>query len=92
MVSSPPRHYRSRSSRLVAITYADGRAGQANEFEAELVCGIVQQIFLTVSQNLVDELDLHGDARMVQHTAHTPDTILGARRRYRHATPGPAHW
>jgi hypothetical protein len=61
--------------RLAAITYADGRAGQANDFEADLVCSIVQEFFLTFSQNLVDELDLNGNPKLPQHTPHTPDTF-----------------
>src|SRR5262249_39424561 len=42
--------------RLVAITYSDGKSGQANEFEADLVCAIVQQLFLTLSASLANEL------------------------------------
>ena len=60
---------------LAAITYEDGRAGQANAFEAELVCSMVQQLFLTVSQGLVDELDKDGHPRLSQHVLHSPDSF-----------------
>ena len=61
--------------RLAAITYADGRSGQANEFEADLVCSIVQQLFLTISQSLANELDMDENQRLVRHSLHTPDTF-----------------
>lgn len=61
--------------RLAAITYADGRAGQANDFEAELVCSIVQQIFLSFSQSLVNELDVDGNPKFTQHALSTPETF-----------------
>jgi len=61
--------------RLVAITYADGKSGQANEFEADLVCAIVQQLFLTLSASLANELDVTGAPIPVQLAAHTPETF-----------------
>jgi hypothetical protein len=61
--------------RLCAITYADGRAGQANEFEADLVCSIAQQFFLTFSQSLVDELESNGSPKIPQHAPHTLETF-----------------
>jgi hypothetical protein len=60
---------------LEAITYPDGRAGQANEFEADLVCSIVQQLFLTSSQILDNQLDASGNPIQSQHPANTPDTF-----------------
>ncbi len=63
------------SRRLVAITYADGRAGQANQFEADLVCAIVQQLFLSLSASLADELDANGAAKPVNAAAHTAETF-----------------
>jgi hypothetical protein len=61
--------------RLVAITYADGKSGQANDFEAALVCSIVQQLFLTLSATLVNELDVAGAAIPAHGAAHTPETF-----------------
>jgi hypothetical protein len=61
--------------RLVAITYADGKSGQANEFEADLVCAIVQQLFLTLSASLANELNVTGAPIPVQAAAHTPETF-----------------
>jgi hypothetical protein len=61
--------------RLAAITYPDGRAGQANDFEAELVCSLVQQIFLTYSQCLVNELDTDDNPKVASHALHTPYTF-----------------
>jgi hypothetical protein len=61
--------------RLVAITYADGRSGQANEFEADLVSSLVQQLFLTVCATLSNELDGAGAVIPVQPIAHTPETF-----------------
>ncbi|MBL0869722.1 MAG: AAA family ATPase [Phycisphaerales bacterium] len=61
--------------RLIAITYADGKSGQANEFEADLVCSLVQQLFLTLSASLANELDVTGMAIPVQPAAHTPQTF-----------------
>lgn len=61
--------------RLVAITYPDGKSGQANEFEADLVCSIAQQLFLTLSASLVNELDSTGVPIPAQSAAHTPETF-----------------
>lgn len=61
--------------RLVAITYADGKSGQANEFEADMVCAIVQQLFLTLSASLANELDVTGTPIPVQAAPHTPETF-----------------
>ncbi|MCK6486603.1 MAG: DEAD/DEAH box helicase [Phycisphaerae bacterium] len=61
--------------RLVAITYADGKSGQANEFEADLVCAIVQQLFLTLSASLANELDVTGTPIPIQAAPHTPETF-----------------
>jgi hypothetical protein len=61
--------------KLAAITYADGRAGQANEFEADLVCRIVQQLFLTFSQSLDRTLDTSGNPIIAEHALHTQDTF-----------------
>lgn len=61
--------------RLVAITYADGKSGQANEFEADLVCAIAQQLFLTLSASLANELNVTGAPIPVQAAAHTPVTF-----------------
>jgi len=47
----------SPERRLVAVTYEDGRAGQANEFEANLVCSMVQLLFLQFSRFLDGEND-----------------------------------
>lgn len=38
--------------RLVTITYPDGRAGQANQFEGDIVCSMVQELFLAFSDKL----------------------------------------
>lgn len=62
-------------NRLIALTYADGRAGQANDFEADLVCGIVQQLFLSVSRSLDNELDDNGQITTPQHTLQSPDSF-----------------
>jgi hypothetical protein len=61
--------------RLVAVTYQDGRAGQANDFEADLVCSLVQQLLLTVSKDLDDELDAAGNPRTPQHALHATETF-----------------
>jgi hypothetical protein len=59
--------------RLVTITYPDGRAGQANQFEGDIVCSMVQELFLAFS----DKLD--GDSSGVeissadQHQHFTPE-------------------
>ena len=43
--------------RLVAVTYEDGKSGQANAFEADIVCSTVQELFLAFSQALDNEKD-----------------------------------
>jgi AAA domain len=52
---------------LVAVTYEDGRAGQANSFEADLVCCMVQQLFLAFSQRLDGERDPAGHDIAASH-------------------------
>ena len=59
--------------RLVAVTYEDGRAGQANEFEADMVCSIVQQLFLNGSQFLDGENDIAGQAITPNHAAYSAE-------------------
>lgn len=59
--------------RLLAITYDDGRAGQANQFEADLVCGIVQQLFQSMSTALENELDGNGVLKPCVHGSYTPE-------------------
>jgi hypothetical protein len=61
--------------RISAVTYEDGRAGQANAFEADFVCSVVQQLFLTISQYLTDELDQDGNPKSPQHVLHSPDSF-----------------
>jgi hypothetical protein len=56
--------------RLVAVTYPDGKAGQANAFEADVVCSIVQQLFLTFSQSLDEEKNPAGQIIVPNHVAH----------------------
>jgi hypothetical protein len=58
--------------RLVAVTYEDGRAGQANAFEADIVCSMVQQLFLGFSQRLDGEQDATGQLLTPAHAAHDP--------------------
>jgi hypothetical protein len=53
--------------RLVAITYPDGKSGQANVFEADLVCSIVQQIFRAFSRALDGEKDASGQVISPNH-------------------------
>lgn len=60
---------------LTSITYQDGRAGQANTFEADLVCTIVQQLFLTCSSSLDNELDQNGNPTPVNHCPYDPATF-----------------
>jgi len=50
-------HIIDPQKKLVAITYPDGRSGQANSFEAALTCALVQQLFLSTSGSLDGELD-----------------------------------
>jgi superfamily I DNA and/or RNA helicase len=61
--------------RLTAVTYEDGRAGQANEFEAGIVCSIAQQLFLTGSQILDEEKDASGQLIVQPHMAWDPDAF-----------------
>ena len=60
---------------LVAVTYEDGRAGQANEFEADAVCGMVQQLFLTFSKFLAGEKDATGQEIVPSHALHDPESF-----------------
>jgi len=60
---------------LVAVTYEDGRAGQANEFEADIVCSMVQQLFLAFSQYLDGELDPNGQLVTPTHTPYDADSF-----------------
>lgn len=61
--------------RLVAVTYEDGKAGQANAFEADIVCSIVQQLFLAFSAALDNEKDTAGHVIAPSHAANAPDTF-----------------
>jgi len=56
--------------RLVAVTYEDGRAGQANSFEADVVCSMVQQLFLSFSQGLDGERNAAGNDITPTHSAY----------------------
>ena len=62
----------SPDRRLVAVTYEDGRAGQANSFEADLVCSMVQQLFLAFSQGLDGERDPAGNEIAATHGPYEP--------------------
>lgn len=55
---------------LIAVTYEDGRAGQANGFEADVVCSIVQQLFASFSQFLDGEKDEEGQLKTPTHQAY----------------------
>jgi hypothetical protein len=57
---------------LAALTYEDGRAGQANAFEADIVCSIVQQLFITFSQRLDGERNETGQEMTPNHEAYAP--------------------
>lgn len=57
---------------LAAVTYEDGRAGQANAFEADIACSMVQQLFLTFSQSLDGERNETGQEMTPNHEANTP--------------------
>jgi superfamily I DNA and/or RNA helicase len=57
------------------VTYNDGRAGQANDFEARLVCSIVQELYLAFSNVLDGELDEQEHAIVAPHSAHTSDSF-----------------
>jgi hypothetical protein len=61
--------------RLVAVTYEDGKAGQANAFEADIACSLVQQLFLTFSAALDNEKDATAQVIVPNHAANTPDTF-----------------
>lgn len=61
--------------RLVAVTYPDGRAGQANDFEADIVCSMVQDLFLSFSQFLDGEKDEAGQEKTPEHRAFTPEVF-----------------
>lgn len=56
---------------LVGVTYEDGRAGQANAFEADIVCSMVQQLFTSFSQHLDGERNKDGQEITPQHEAYT---------------------
>jgi hypothetical protein len=58
---------------LTAVTYQDGRAGQANDFEADLATAIVQQMFLSVSSSLHGERNQAGIEVAVTDAAYTPE-------------------
>jgi hypothetical protein len=58
---------------LTAVTYADGRAGQANHFEADLVCCTVQQLFASVSGRLDGRRDGNEADVAQEHSAYTID-------------------
>lgn len=60
--------------RLVSITYPDGRAGQANQFEADLVCSIVQELLRSFSDNLDGE-NSAGSADAVIHQHFDPNVF-----------------
>jgi hypothetical protein len=60
---------------LVAVTYEDGKAGQANEFEADIVCSMVQHLFLCFSQFLDGEQDPSGELIIPSHSAHDVATF-----------------
>lgn len=61
--------------RLVAVTYPDGRAGQANDFEADIVCSMVQNLFLSFSEFLDGEKDETGQEKTPNHQAFDPDAF-----------------
>ena len=61
--------------RLVAVTYEDGKAGQANEFEADIVCAMVQRLFLAYSQFLDGEQDTGGQPFVPTHAAYDPGSF-----------------
>jgi hypothetical protein len=58
--------------RLAAVTYEDGRAGQANAFEADIVCSMVQQLFLAFSQGLDGEKNETGQDITPNHEPYSP--------------------
>ena len=59
--------------RLVAITNPEGKSGQANVFEADLVCSIVPQIFGAFSRALDDEKDANGQVISHNHGGYAAD-------------------
>jgi hypothetical protein len=61
--------------RLVAVTYEDGRAGQANEFEADIVCSMVQRLYLAYSQFLDGEKDAACQEIIPAHIAYDPSSF-----------------
>jgi hypothetical protein len=61
--------------RLVAVTYEDGKAGQANAFEADIACSIVQQLFFAFSGFLDGEKDTAGNVVAPNHAAHDPNVF-----------------
>jgi hypothetical protein len=58
--------------RLVALTYEDGRAGQANQFEADIVCSLIQHLFLNFSRCLDGEQNASGETIVPTHAAYDP--------------------
>ena len=60
---------------LVAVTYEDGRAGQANSFEADIVCSLVQHLFLTFSSALDNEISPAGENIVPTHTANEANSF-----------------
>lgn len=73
---------------LTAVTYQDGRAGQANDFEADLAAAIIQQIFSNISSRLRCERDQAGVDVPVTDAALYAGGILGPRHRHCHSSPG----
>jgi superfamily I DNA and/or RNA helicase len=63
------------SKALCALTYPDGKAGQANLFEASLVCAIVQNHYLKFSTNLENELDSVGNVLQAERIPYTPESF-----------------
>ncbi len=57
---------------LAAVTYEDGRAGQANAFEADIVCSMVQQLFLAFSQGLDGVKNEIGQEITPDHEPYNP--------------------
>ncbi len=60
---------------LVAVTYQDGMAGQANEFEADIVCSMVQHLYRTFSQFLDGERDSQGQNITPNHVPFDSQTF-----------------
>lgn len=57
---------------VVAITYSDGRSGQANEFEAQTTAALVSLLYHSASRELDGELDDLGSVIVPAH-AHFDD-------------------